>query len=452
MFLSTNRAQEDIELAAGWEMAIATAGQFADAAEARRAGWKSAGHLAPAASILTRGDFALPPDAKSLHDCDVWYRLPLDQRGDFILAFEGLATIADVWLDDRLILQSDNMFARHHVPLTLRGGETLTLAFRSLSKRLSEVTGKRARWRVPMITQQTLRFLRTTLLGHMPGWCPDVAITGPWRPIRLIAASRPDLRDLRIEARLENATGYLSASFTTGANVKQGQSIRLRCNGQVVTGEWRADRWSAQIAITDVEPWWPHTHGEPQLYAVDVEVGGTWHSLGRTGFRSLSVEYGAEGADFALVVNGERLFARGVCWSPPDIVAFPSDRDVYERELRLARDAGINLIRVCGTTVYEPQVFHDLADELGIMIWQDLMLANFDYPLADPAFRETLLNEAKEFLSLRQGSPSLVVLCGGSEISQQAAMMGLPSAVWSNSFLDDDLPAQRFAQLLGQRS
>ncbi|MDF2120072.1 glycoside hydrolase family 2 protein [Roseiarcaceae bacterium H3SJ34-1] len=442
MFLPTSRAQDDIELVAGWDMALAAAGQFADAAQAQQhAGWKPAGHLAPAEAIFRRGGFALPAAAKNLHDCDVWYRLRLDQRGDFILAFEGLATITDVWLDDRLVLQSNSMFARHHVRVTLHGGETLVLAFRSLGKRLAEVTGKRARWRVPMIVEQTLRFLRTTLLGHMPGWCPDVAIVGPWRPIRLIAASRPELRDLRIEARLDGGTGNLSAGFTAGANIMRGQPIRLRCGGQAVTGEWRDDQWSAQIAIADVEPWWPHSHGEPHLYAVDVELDGAWYSLGKTGFRSLVIERGKDGADFAFVVNGERVFARGVCWSPPDIVAFPSSRDVYERELRLARDAGINLIRVCGTTVYEPQVFHDLADELGIMIWQDLMLANFDYPVGDPIFRQTLLNETKEFLAQRQGSPSLVVLCGGSEISQQAAMMGLPSSLWSNSFLDEDVPA-----------
>ncbi|MDB5534279.1 MAG: manB3 [Hyphomicrobiales bacterium] len=442
MFLSTNRAEDNIVLAAGWDMAIAAAGQFADAAAAQEcAGWKPAGHLAPAEAIFRRGGFALPPSAKSLHDCDVWYRLRLDRRSDFTLAFEGLATIADVWLDDRLILQSDSMFAQHHVPLALKGGETLLLVFKSLNKRLTEVTGKRARWRVPMIAEQNLRFVRTTLLGHMPGWCPDVAIVGPWRPIRLIAAARPEVRDLRIEARLEEGTGHLSASFTAGANVMPGQVIRLRCDGQVVTGAWRDDRWSAQLAIADVEPWWPHSHGEPRLYSVDVELDGAWHLLRHTGFRSLAIERGTDGADFALVINGERLFARGVCWTPPDIVAFPSSREVYERELRLARDAGINLIRVCGTTVYEPQVFHDLADELGIMIWQDLMLANFDYPVGDPAFRETLLNETKEFLSLRQGSPSLVVVCGGSEISQQAAMMGLPSLTWSNGFLNEDAPA-----------
>lgn len=442
MFLPTDRAEDDILLASGWEMSIAAAGQFADAAHARQhAGWKPAGYLAPAEAIFRRGGFALPPDAESLHDCDVWYRLRLDRRGDFTLAFEGLATIADVWLDDRLILQSDSMFAGHHVPVALHGGETLLLVFRSLNKRLTEVSGKRARWRVPMIAEQNLRFLRTTLLGHMPGWCPDVAIVGPWRPIRLIAAARLEVRDLRIEARLEDGTGYLAASFTAGANIRRGQSIRLRCDGRIAAGEWRDDRWSAQIAVVDVEPWWPHSHGEPRVYAVDVELDGAWHPLGKTGFRSLAIDRGKDGADFTLVVNGERLFARGVCWAPPDIVAFPSSRETYERELRLARDAGINLIRVCGTTVYEPQVFHDLADELGIMIWQDLMLANFDYPVGDPAFRQALLSEARDFLSQRQGSPSLVVLCGGSEISQQAAMMGLPSSVWSNAFLDEDAPA-----------
>ena len=442
MFAASDTAGDDILLAGGWDMAIAAAGEFADAAEAmQKAVWKHAGQAAPAAAIVRRGDFALPPGAQNLHDCDVWYRLELHQRGDFVLAFDGLATITDAWLDDRLILQSQSMFAGQQAPVSLRGGERLLLVFKSLSRRLGEARGKRARWRVPMIADQNLRFVRTTLLGHMPGWCPDVAVVGPWRPIRLVPAARPELRDLRIDAQIGPGGGCLSIGFFASASVARGSPVRVRCDGQVAAGEWRDGRCAAHIAIAEVEPWWPHTHGEPRLYTIDIEVNGAWHGLGKTGFRSVEIGRGEDGTDFALVVNGERVFARGVCWSPPDIVSFPSSRTLYERELRLARDAGVNLVRVSGATVYEPQIFHDLADELGIMIWQDLMLANFDYPLGDPAFRDTMLKEVQAYLLQRQGSPSLVVLCGGSEIGQQAAMMGLPVAVWSNPFLDSDLPA-----------
>ena len=62
------------------------------------------------------------------------------------------------------------------------------------------------------------------------------------------------------------------------------------------------------------------------------------------------------------------------------------------------RDAGLNLIRVVGTTVYESAAFHDLCDELGLLVWQDLMFANMDYPFSEPAFRALVEPELRQAL------------------------------------------------------
>ena len=100
----------------------------------------------------------------------------------------------------------------------------------------------------------------------------------------------------------------------------------------------------------------------------------------------------------------------------------------------------MNMLRVPGVSVYESSAFFELCDELGILVWQDMMFANFDYPQDDPAFLAAVSEEATAFLSRTQLSPSLAVLCGGSEVFQQAAMLGLPKTAWGGVIFDALLP------------
>ena len=144
----------------------------------------------------------------------------------------------------------------------------------------------------------------------------------------------------------------------------------------------------------------------------------------------------ADGRGFGLVVNDAPVFCRGACWTTPDIVALPCTREALLPSLTLARDAGMNMIRVSATMGYEADAFYALCDELGLMIWQDFAFANFDYPASDPAFRASVEAEAHHFLTRTRASPCLAVLCGASEVAQQAAMLGMPAALWSNELFD----------------
>lgn len=417
----------------GWRVALTLAGACLTPAEAARlADWIPAPVPGTVAEALRRADRWI---GQLLHDQDVWYRLDLTQSGPRTLRCDGLATLAEVWLDDRLLFASRNMFVPRQVDISCHGGECLWLCFRALTGTLAE-RGPRVRWRPQMITPPGVRLVRTTLLGHMPGWCPPVDAVGPWRPISLTELGSVRVSGQTIQADYDGVHGLLRVEATIDG---AGEGLVLECGGQrVVMRDLGAGRYGADLTLDEIEPWWPHTHGAQPLYPVTIDAGDSRIDLGRTGFRRIEVDRGPDGRGFGLVVNGQPVFCRGACWSSPDIVALPGDREAYRPWLELAREAHASMIRIPGTGVYETADFYALCDELGIMVWQDFMLANFDYP-ADEDFTSEVVAEARALLGSIQGAPSLVVLCGGSEVFQQAAMLGLPAEAWGGPLFDDVL-------------
>ncbi|TWF43415.1 glycoside hydrolase family 2 protein [Neorhizobium alkalisoli] len=393
------------------------------------------GTVAAALEALGRFDRNNP---ETLIDRDAWYQKSLadEAPGKAILRFEGLATIADVYLDDRLILSSESMFESHDVAIELTGKETLSICFRALKPHL-EKTGPRARWRPRLMDNQGLRLIRTTALGFMPGWCPSIHAVGPFRPIGLIRPGESRMSGLSIKSTLDGNQGHLAIGFSFEGKAKD---LRLSCNGQETAIEAGADgQYVGELHLPDIEPWWPNSHGSQPLYDVTLTIDGEEFWLARTGFRRIEIDRGPDGNDFRLSVNGERIFCRGAVWTTADILSLPGDREAYEKWLQLARDAGMNMIRIPGIATYESPDFFALCDELGILVWQDFMFANFDYPAGDENFLTHVKSETGQFLAATQASPSLAIVCGGSEIWQQGAMLGLPERIWKGPFCDEIL-------------
>jgi beta-mannosidase len=380
-------------------------------------------------------------DPLPLNGFDAWYRLTLisDDPGKATLRFDGLATFAEIYLNGILVAASQSMFEAQDVPVDVTGSDELAICFRALAPRL-EATGPRARWRPQMMSSQGLRLIRTTTLGYMPGWCPEIHAVGPWRPITLVKPAEADISDVSVRSELtDDGTGILKVAFQSYA---QTSVVQLLCAGHQASIQPTAQgRYEGELRIADVEPWWPHTHGKPQLHDIFLLIDGRSYPIGRTGFRRVEIDRGEDGQDFGLIVNGEAIFCRGAVWTTADIVRLPGARKDYQPWLQLAAEAGMNMIRIGGTMAYESPEFFALCDELGIMVWQDLMLANFDYPVKDEKFCEHIATEVRQFLESTIASPSLAVICGGSEMHQQGAMLGLPERIWKGSLTEEILPA-----------
>jgi beta-mannosidase len=134
-------------------------------------------------------------------------------------------------------------------------------------------------------------------------------------------------------------------------------------------------------------------------------------------------------------VNDRPVFVRGACWTATDMRSLDGTAESLKEILNLARDAGLNMLRVGGTMTYASDDLLEACDELGILVWQDFMFANLDYPFDDPGFRSEVEAEVTHQLRRLSRHACLAAWCGGSEVEQQAAMMGLPADACCPPFL-----------------
>lgn len=435
----SSSATRKVSLSSGWSFAEVASDAATDprTLDALAPSWSPAEVPGTVASALRAlGAYTLG-DAKSFDIHDYWYKTFVecavgeDER--VVLHFEGLATIADVWVDGAHVLSSDSMWQAHALDLTgrIRASSELVVRFASLDKVLA-ARRQRPRYKTRMVRKQELRFVRTTLLGRMPGWSPPVAPVGPFRSIWLEIGGPAITADLRTS--VDGTKGRLALVLQIGGRVDHAE---LRACGLTVPltleSSHSATTLRGLLEHDDVPLWWPHTHGPQPLHDVSVHarIDGVTVviELGRVGFRRIEVDESPGGRGFGLVVNQVPVFARGATFTPLDVVSLGGTEATYRRALEQVLALGMNMIRLSGTLVYEPDLLFDLCDELGILVWQDFMFANLDYP-RDEAFMASAKREGEDLLSRIQTSPALAVLCGGSEVAQQASMLGLGPEAW----------------------
>ena len=440
-------------LSEGWSLTSATPAAGEILKSARPAGgWKPA--VVPGTVAMSAG---CDVDAHASYDAmDWWYRCtftrperPASPADRVRLRFDGLATLADVWLNGHSILSSRNMFRTLGVDVTelLEQENELLIAFRSLDTALDQKR-PRPRWKTNLVDQQQLRWFRTTLLGRIPGWTPRVHAVGPWRPVWLEYVSSVDLEELDLQCRAETRRHVVSIDarirrLDPRADIRAADVIVGDARAALpVTPEGDGYRIRGDASFEDLPLWWPHTHGRPQLLdcvlVIDTSSGPVTVKCGRIGFRNITVD--RSGGAIRFHVNGVPVFCRGACWTIADVASLTGSNDELSAILDTVVASGANMLRVIGSMVYEADRFYDLCDERGIMVWQDFMFANMDYPVEDSDFRANVEAEIDQQLLRLQRHPCLAAYCGGSEIEQQAAMFGAPREIWSNEFFSRALP------------
>lgn len=445
-------------LSTGWQFCSAPPDAFSSPDELNPAlHWREATVPCTAASALRElGEWSFDTPPRRFDAEDWWFRSEFDSQrtaDSVFLGLDGLATLADVWLNGEKILSSENMFIAHEVDVTsrLQQRNSLCIRFRSLDKALT-AKRPRPRWKAPMIENQQLRWFRTTVLGRTPGWSPSAAAVGPWRPVWIEYRNDVAISNVQLRTSVAGASGTVHLSLQhssfknsklTGAELVLSKDEQRFSRGLTVTDSTA----HGELTVPNAERWWPHTHGTPTLYSAQLELKTESDGdqltvqrldIGQVGFRTVRVD--TTDGQFRVLVNEVPIFCRGACWTPIDVVTLRASEAEYGKAIEQVRDAGMNMVRIGGTMVYEDDALLHECDRNGVLIWQDLMFANMDFPHGDAAFDASVERELRQELPRLASHPSLAVLCGNSEVEQQAAMFGATRDRWTPALFHDFIP------------
>lgn len=344
------------------------------------------------------------------------------------LVCEGLDTLAHVSLNGREIAFADNMHITWvwDVKEQLHAGEnTLEIRFDSpilyCAKKAEEAPG----WESSDATPG-FRHLRKAHCMFGWDWGPRLPDAGIWRPIFLRTWDA---------ARLENALmlqahhdGVVDVTIRPEIAGESAWSAEITApDGEVLT---LPETTAAEQVITIEHPqlWWPNGLGKQPLYRVTVRLAAGDTRVWRIGLRTMTVsrEKDEWGEEFCHVVNGMKVFAMGADYIPEDNILA---RVTPERTRRLLEDckaANFNAIRVWGGGYYPDDAFYDICDELGLLVWQDLMYACAFYDLT-PDFERSIRAETHQNVARLRHHASLALICGNNEM--EMFMAGANSAL-----------------------
>ena len=394
-----------------------------------------------------------PSELANLDANDHWYRTQFTamQSPRVLLHLDGLLTFADVYLNGVLILKSYNAYHVHVLDITqlLQQKNTLHICFRAI-KPFYSAKKPRAKYITRLANERHLRFVRTPLLGYTPGFFATTKAVGPYRPIRLIHQEKLTVLSSQVNAQLlDEQTGLLSVNlqlYTIQSPLTHGFVVLFDAANQkevkrapLTITQDDAGLWTlnAQLTANQIYAYWPHTHGEPKRYQVLLALADGEINLGEYGFRRIER---MSPDHFALRINGIPMYLRGACWTPMHATSLLVSAEALRERLGLLKEMGINMLRVPGNMLYESDDFYALCDELGILIYQEFAFSNYDYPHEDIDFVNSVQKEATDFLSKHGGRPCLTVISGGSEVAQQASMMGLAIGETDNPIFTEYLP------------
>ena len=358
------------------------------------------------------------------------------------IIFEGVDIYSDVYVNGKLVGSTENMFLQYRFEIKdflKLGKNVLNVCMRSTLNKMDtfDTTGYAAVFNVKRL------FVRKAQCHFGWDWAPKICAYGIWQDVYLecgeqfkidsVHAIVNDKGEVIFSTELNyniHATADLDGNDVCGSFVEtKGDTLHYYFSKKPFGEEYEQLTYPisgkknfACFKVEKPELWWPVGYGAQPLYnyKVVLEREGKIVSekTGRVGFRTVKLIEEVKGPQYIgydLEINGKRVYVRGSNWVPIECFTGVVEDEKYERLINQAVQANFNMLRVWGGGIYEKDVFYNLCDEKGLLVWQDVMLACGDIPEDVPEWVDNIMNEVAYQVKRLRNHPSLVYWTGGNE-------------------------------------
>ena len=326
-------------------------------------------------------------------------------KKEIVLRLEDCDAFATIFVNGRKVGETTDRFQRYEFdvkPLLNEGRNTIEGRFRSPGNEADKRREAKGR-AFPMANNSSVlnqAFIRKPACHSGWDWGPTIQIIGFCGTVKLVATDRPRVE--YIYSTQDFNTDFSRCALTVTAELSDGSKVEKKFD------------------IDNPPLWWPNGAGEQKFYTVELDVNGE-RIVKKIGLRKIEVlnertvsKDGKDELSLVFRVNGRRLFMKGANWIPCSAYENGQTPERYGDLLRSAKAANMNMLRVWGGGQYEKDVFYDLCDELGILIWHDMMCSCAVYP-GDDAFLGEIKTEIVHQLKRLRDHASIAMWCGDNE-------------------------------------
>jgi len=354
------------------------------------------------------------------------------KKANIEMVFKGLDTYARVKLNDSVILIADNMFREWSLDvksLLKQGKNSLVINFLS-PLQVNKVKHDQHSYTLPSgcetVETKVGSYTRKAAYHFGWDWGPRFVTAGVWRPIVFRSWDVARIKNINcITSSISENKAKMVAEIEIETDIDKSQNFALFIDHAqtYVTLNPGINKIHYNFKIKHPKLWWCNGLGKPHLYTLNVKIG---HAKGFRFYDKKSMKYGVRtielvnekdeiGTSFYFKLNGKPVFMKGANYIPQDMFIPSIANERYEQLISDVQAANMNMLRVWGGGVYESDLFYDLCDAKGILVWQDFMFAGSLYP-SDSSFIKTVRAEIIDNIKRLRHHPCIALWCGNNEI------------------------------------